>query len=384
MIEDDFSKSGVGYREAKFYVDDYMTAKRQGQTIDPDFKDPDKAQQLMEEFEKSYLYDGVMGTNQVSRVVSADFNQWLTKLTYEKVQERNGQMKTTMYKDLKHAHLVTYQETIAAIIHNLDPKNTAVPHAGSTLLFEVYSKGGQDYVRATLDGNPIRINGAEGGHNAEDFWEYIYSKTYSGSEESVCAGNENPEAYQHAKYSSFKDYARARYSQELNDVEATRPTKHSVSIAQVEPKKDSSGTVTDYRATPEPEYETEERGVVLNPINMQELYVPQRVQDKTFVHETYLPQRETTFIHPTRLGQIDAEGMTIETLISIPRVHFFTLEQRKPAPMVVRQTVPIPPPPPTPVKVITEHEVIRQPGPVREFKHEHKVEPVRAPPPVRA
>ena len=49
---------------------------------------------------------------------------------------------------------------------------------------------------------------------------------------------------------------------------------------------------------------------------MKELYVPQKVQEKTFVHEAFLPQRENTFIHPTRLGQVDMEAETIETLIS--------------------------------------------------------------------
>ena len=52
--------------------------------------------------------------------------------------------------------------------------------------------------------------------------------------------------------------------------------------------------------------------------------------------------------------------------------------------MVVKEIIPVAQPPPLPVKVVTQHEVIRQPGPVREFKHEHKTEPKPVPPPVRA
>ncbi len=50
MLKDDFGKDKVTYRDAKGYVDDYLTAKARGQTIDPDFKDPERAEQLMKEY----------------------------------------------------------------------------------------------------------------------------------------------------------------------------------------------------------------------------------------------------------------------------------------------------------------------------------------------
>ena len=170
-----------------------------------------------------------MSTNQVSRVVSADFNQWLTKTTYEKVKERNGELNSEAMHNLKHEHLITYQQQMASIIHNLDASNTQVPSDGSSLLFEVYSKSGEEYVRTTLDGSPIKVNGAEGGIRAQDFWNYLYQKTYSGDEESACQGTENPEAHTRPDYSSWDDYARARYGQGDN-IEAIRPTKHYVSL----------------------------------------------------------------------------------------------------------------------------------------------------------
>lgn len=254
--------------------------------------------------------------------MAADFNQWLTKTTYEKVKERNGELSSEVMHNLKHEHLFTHQQQMASIIHNLDQDNTLVPGDGSSLLFEVYSKSGEEYIRTTLDGKPIKVNGAEGGISATDFWEYLYQKTYSGDEAMACSGQENPEAHTRPDYASWDDYTRARYG-EGDNIEAIKPTKHFVSLPQVieeEPEEVHQIEVTEYRPEKEVSYDTTtDEKVELHPIHMQEIYVPQeQIKDQTYVHETYLPQLEKTFIHNTRLAQINGEEMTTETLISIP------------------------------------------------------------------
>ena len=44
------------------------------------------------------------------------------------------------------------------------------------------------------------------------------------------------------------------------------------------------------------------------------------------MHQAFLPQSEDTFIHNVQLTQLP-DGKTYETLISLPRVHFFELPQ---------------------------------------------------------
>ena len=82
MIKWDFglnSKDIINFENAHFYIDDYMTAKKLKKPLKKDFWDPIKAQDLIAEYNKDYMYDGVLGGNQVPRVISSWFNEWLMK-----------------------------------------------------------------------------------------------------------------------------------------------------------------------------------------------------------------------------------------------------------------------------------------------------------------
>ena len=77
--------------------------------------------------------------------------------------------------------------------------------------------------------------------------------------------------------------------------------------------------------------DTTERPIEINPIEMKDMYLPQdqKAEDKkqpTYVHQAFLPQTEDTYIHNVQLTQIPG-GATYETIISLPRVHFFELPQ---------------------------------------------------------
>ena len=76
--------------------------------------------------------------------------------------------------------------------------------------------------------------------------------------------------------------------------------------------------------------QTTEKPVEINPIEMKDTYLPQNQVDNktqpTYVHQAFLPQSEDTFIHNVQLTQLP-DGKTYETLISLPRVHFFELPQ---------------------------------------------------------
>lgn len=97
------------------------------------------------------------------------------KQTYQKVKERKGEFSSDYVQKLQHAHLFTEQETISAIIESLDPANKIVPKDGDSLLFEVFSRGGKEYIKVTLEGKPLRINGdAAGSMEVGSFWDFIY------------------------------------------------------------------------------------------------------------------------------------------------------------------------------------------------------------------
>jgi hypothetical protein len=65
MIKRDFNtgKAPINFENAHFYVDDYMTAKKLKQPLKNDFKDPEKAQNLMMQYQADYLYEGKLGGN---------------------------------------------------------------------------------------------------------------------------------------------------------------------------------------------------------------------------------------------------------------------------------------------------------------------------------
>lgn len=67
MFYDDFgvdkSKDPITFRNAHYYVDDYMTAERLGVDPEKDFEDPAKAKELMKKYQNAYLYEGVVGAN---------------------------------------------------------------------------------------------------------------------------------------------------------------------------------------------------------------------------------------------------------------------------------------------------------------------------------
>ncbi len=99
---------------------------------------------------------------------------------------------------------------MTAIIQSLDPANKIVPKDGDSLLFEIFSRAGKEYVKVTLEGKPVRINGdAAGSIEINSFWDYIYLRTYPGDEQSVCNGVENPEAYTRFRYPNFVEYAKS-------------------------------------------------------------------------------------------------------------------------------------------------------------------------------
>ena len=52
------------------------------------------------QYQADYLYEGVLGGNQITRVISSRFNEWLMKLTYEKVKERKGEIASDYFKKL--------------------------------------------------------------------------------------------------------------------------------------------------------------------------------------------------------------------------------------------------------------------------------------------
>ena len=89
-----------------------------------------------------------------------------------------------------------------------------MPQPGDSLLYEIFSKSGDEYIRVTFNGQAVYLNGISGGVlDLNSFFNYIYDKEYGGDEELACkAGNaENPEDHVRQPYSSFDDYVGSIY-----------------------------------------------------------------------------------------------------------------------------------------------------------------------------
>lgn len=76
-------------------------------------------------------------------------------MSYQKVKERKGEFTSDYVQKLQHTHIFTEEETLTAIIQSLDPANKIVPKDGDSLLFEIFSRGGKEYVKVTLEGKPV-------------------------------------------------------------------------------------------------------------------------------------------------------------------------------------------------------------------------------------
>jgi len=108
MFYDDFgvdkSTDPITFRNAHYYVDDYLEADKLGVDMDKDFEDPVKAKELMKKYKNAYLYEGLVGANQVARVASSNFNEMLVTESYLKKQAIEGKNDDKMRENLKHIH----------------------------------------------------------------------------------------------------------------------------------------------------------------------------------------------------------------------------------------------------------------------------------------
>lgn len=154
------------------------------------------------------------------------------------------------------------------MIYTLDPSNEQVPLPGDSLIYTMFVDNDGTYkMRATMNGLPVKINGDNSGTmELQDFWTYLRSHTYSGSVEAVCDGTENPETAQSHQYNEFA-------TEDVKQDEV-KPSRHYVDLPQ--DREPQQGQVEVLRPDPEVSYDdTTEREVAMNPIRVQDMYVPQ-------------------------------------------------------------------------------------------------------------
>ena len=134
MIKDDFGvEEEISFVNAHMYLYDYLEAKDQQARLDKDFEDPEKAAKLIEKYESDYMYEGVLRTDYVTQVITQEFSKNLNQVTFEKMKERNGELSSEYFKNLKHIHYFTYQQQLAAILAQLDVENRYLPQDGDSL-----------------------------------------------------------------------------------------------------------------------------------------------------------------------------------------------------------------------------------------------------------
>ena len=106
---------------------------------------------------------------------------------------------------------------------------------GDSLLFEVFRKSGKYYVRPTINGRAVYVNGNTGVMELDDFQEYLYPRTYAfsdGSVSSVCSGVENPDNHKRPIYGSWTDYKKAQYGEEEEVENDVKVSKHHIILDQ--------------------------------------------------------------------------------------------------------------------------------------------------------
>lgn len=200
------SSSKVNFETAHKYLDDYQVARRLGSQY-PNFSNQANIDRLIEDYERDYYYNGVVGGNEIPRVISTPLLNYALINIYAKSQEDCGNARVPKIHMLKHSHFFANEISFAGFLKALGQSQSTAPKAGQNVRFELFETNGEYYVNVSLDGKPMNFAGSRHGIIELDaFLKTIYPKLYFGDIDAVCIGREEISLNVFPQCQDYQDY----------------------------------------------------------------------------------------------------------------------------------------------------------------------------------
>jgi len=179
------SKSSINFKTAHKYLDDYLVAKRTGNKY-PKFPNQKSIDKLIEEYEKDYFYEGMVGGNELSRVIATPLINYALVNTFTKSQDTKGNLRDAKIHSLKHSHFLLNEIGFVAFLKALGHPQSTAPKGSQNLRIELFEASKKHFVSISLDGKPL--NFADSNHGIfelDSFLKTIYPAMYFGDVDEV-------------------------------------------------------------------------------------------------------------------------------------------------------------------------------------------------------
>ena len=210
------SSNKFSFETTHLYLDDYEKAQQAGASY-PKFPNQQSINSQIDNYERDYYYEGVLGGNHISRVISSPVLNYLFVTTFAKSEIAQKKLNSSKFQKLKYAHFFSDDIPFASLLKTLGYSETKAPSPAETMRFELFSTNGKQYVRWTVDGEVMNIKGAQNGIlDLDTFFRTIYPLLYFGSIDNVCNGIEEISANLHPLWGDYRDYLRSIYDEITN------------------------------------------------------------------------------------------------------------------------------------------------------------------------
>lgn len=189
-----------------FYLDDYLAAKKHNLNV-PKFNNQAAVDKLIDAYERDYYYDGMLGGNDISRVVATPLINYLLLNSFAKGEISRGTVKDRQLEQLKHSHFFSDEVSFAAFLKAIGYPQTSAPEGGQNLRFELFTTNNLYYVRGSLDGKPLNFGDSKQGiFDLDTLLKTLYPLMYFGNVDEVCAGREDISLNIYPKCQNYQEY----------------------------------------------------------------------------------------------------------------------------------------------------------------------------------
>ena len=197
----DKDPADINFSNAIFYLDDYITAKANGQRIP--YTLDQQTENLIDEYYAYYYEQGLFADSAVARLFTSSYFINLGKeLLSKHVAITEGQENDKFIRNLKHAVHVGNDQTFVAIMHQLGERHNFRPNFSQQINWIFFERGGEFYVKAETDGRTLKLEGnanEAGEVELSIFFEYLCSKLYYGDIELAAKGIEDPHQFDNTR-----------------------------------------------------------------------------------------------------------------------------------------------------------------------------------------
>lgn len=194
------------FSSTHYYLDDYLVAKKYGFPY-PKSQDQQRTDKMIEEYERDYYYDGLLGGNDISRVIATPLLNYVLINTFAQGEVAKGTLTDAKLKLLKHSHFFADEVPFAAFLKAIGYPQGTSPQPGQNIRFELFKTNNKPYVRATLDGKPLNFAEAEKGiFELDTFLKVLYPTMYFGTVDDACSGREDIALNIYPKCQNYQQY----------------------------------------------------------------------------------------------------------------------------------------------------------------------------------